>query len=183
MPNYRKFEFDSRKFKELMLYFSQRGLNEGLAVGSTKLNKLLFFADFRSYERRGAPITGARYQKLKWGPAARALLPLRNELIAAHEAEFRAGSEEDLNDVLLPVGQPSLLNLSEEDRRIADEVFDELRPYTAVGASDYSHLKSAGWKVVELQEDIPYESAFVTTDPPPSEAIALGRELAARHGW
>jgi uncharacterized phage-associated protein len=180
---FKRFHQDSRKLKDLMLYFSQRGIDEGITIGSTKLNKLLFFADFRAFEERGTPITGARYQKLKWGPAPRALLPVRKELVEHGEAKFRTGSAEDLNDVLTPQGEPQFSSLSDEDRKIADDVFEELRPYTALGASDYSHLKSAGWKVAALGEDIPYESVFVITDPPPAEAIELGRELAAKYGW
>jgi uncharacterized phage-associated protein len=183
MREFRRFEYDSRKLKDLMLYFAQRGLDAGITVGATKLNKLLFFADFRSFEERGVPITGARYQKLQWGPAARALVPVRRELIDDGEAELREGGEDDLNVVLVPKGRSAFSTLSEHDRRIADEVFEELRPYTAAGASDYSHLKSAGWKVADLYEDIPYESAFVITDPPPPEAIERGRELAAKFGW
>jgi uncharacterized phage-associated protein len=183
MGEFKRFQYDSRKLKDLMLYFSQRGIDEGITVGSTKLNKLLFFADFRAFETRGTPITGAHYQKLKWGPAARALLPVRQELTEAREADFRQGSAEDLNDVLIPLGNPQFSSLSDEDRKIADDVFEELRSYTAIGASDYSHLKSAGWNAVDLQEDIPYESAFVITDPPPAEAIELGRELASKYGW
>ena len=79
--NWRKFDFQSRKFKELMLYFSQRGLDEGLVIGSTKLNKLLFFTDFRAYAELGSPVTGATYQRLQWGPAARQLLPMRDEML------------------------------------------------------------------------------------------------------
>jgi len=30
-------------------------------------------------------------------------------------------------------------------------------------------------------EDIPYESAFCSTDPAPPEAIELGRQLAAQY--
>lgn len=180
---WRRFDFQSRKFKELMLYFSKRGLDEGLVIGSTKLNKLLFFTDFRAYAELGAPVTGARYQKLEWGPAARQLLPMRDELLRDQEVRYQSRSEDDLNDVLEPISAPDTKVLSDDERRIADEVFEELRSYTATGASDLSHLKSAGWKVVELHEDIPYESAFVITDPPPAEAIELGRELAAKYGW
>jgi hypothetical protein len=183
MPEFKRFHTDSRKFKDLMLYFSQRGIDEGITIGSTKLNKLLFFADFRAYEQRGEPITGARYQKLQWGPAARALLPIRQELVDDGEADFRQGDAEYLNDVLVPLGEPKFSSLSDDDRKIADDVFEELRSYTAIGASDYSHLKSAGWRVVGLKEDIPYESAFVLSDPPPPEAIELGRELAAKFDW
>src|SRR3954469_19633300 len=97
--DWRRFEFQRRKFKELMLYFSQRGLDDGLVIGSTKLNKLLFFADFRAFSEIGQPITGARYQKLEWGPAARELLPIRDELLKDGEAELRS---EGKADVLVP---------------------------------------------------------------------------------
>lgn len=183
MPKWLKFEFESRKFKELMLYFSKRGLDEGLVIGSTKLNKLLFFTDFRAYAELGRPVTGATYQKLKWGPAARQLLPMRNELLKDDEVRFRGRSDDDLNDVLVPISAPDLGGLSDEERRIADEVFEELRPFNATATSDYSHYKSAGWKVMRDGDDIPYESAFVVTDPPPIEAIELGRRLAAQYGW
>lgn len=184
MPDWRKFDFKSRKFKELMLYFSQRGLDESLVIGSTKLNKLLFFTDFRAYAELGEPVTGARYQKLQHGPAARQLLPMRDELLRDQEVRFRDRATDDLNDVLIPISKPNVESvLSDDERRIADEVFEELRPYNATATSDYSHLKSAGWKVVDLHDDIPYESAFTVTDPPPTEAFELGRELAARYGW
>jgi hypothetical protein len=184
MGKWRRFDFQSRKFKELMLYFSQRGLDERLVIGSTKLNKLLFFTDFRAYSELGEPVTGARYQKLAHGPAARELLPMRDELLKDGEAKFQGRAQnDDLSDVLEPISKPDTSVLSDAQRKIADEVFEELRPYNATATSDYSHLKSAGWKVVDLNEDIPYESAFVITDPPPAEAIELGRELAAKYGW
>jgi hypothetical protein len=72
---------------------------------------------------------------------------------------------------------------SEDELRIADAVFEELRPLNAKAASDYSHYRSAGWKVMEEGEDIPYESALASTDPAPTEAIDLGRLLAAKYGW
>lgn len=180
---WRKFDFQSRKFKELILYFSKRGLDEGLVIGSIKLNKLLFFADFRAFAELGEPITGARYQKLPLGPAARELLPMRTEMLSQTEVKFRDRSDDDLNDVLIPISEPDLSSLSDEQRTIVDEVFEELRPFNATATSDYSHLKSAGWRVVKLKDDIPYESAFVITDPPPAEAIQRGRELASKYGW
>lgn len=183
MPEWREFEFKREKFVELMLYFSKRGLDEQLIIGSTKLNKLLFFTDFRAYAELGEPITGAQYQKLEWGPAPRKLLPIRQDLIQEGAARFQDRPQEDWNDVLEPLRDPDLSLFSQDELRIAAEVFDELRQFNATAASDYSHLRSAGWKVVDLKDDIPYESAFVMTDPAPPEAIELGRELAARHGW
>lgn len=181
---WQRFDFQSRKFKELILYFSKRGLDEGLVIGSIKLNKLLFFTDFRAFAELGRPVTGARYQKLELGPAARELVPMRNQMLGDREVRYLGRSDDDLNDVLEPLSIPNIERvLSGDERRIADEVFEELRPFNATATSDYAHFKSAGWKVVDFRDDIPYESAFVVTDPPPAEAIELGRELAAKYGW
>jgi hypothetical protein len=184
MPEWRKFEFEREKFIELLLYFSQRGINERLVIGSTRLNKLLFFSDMRTYAELGKPITGARYQRLEFGPAARAMLPVRKELVdERHDAEFADRGPDDLADVLVPLRPANLDLFSVDELRIVNEVFEELRSFNAREVSDYAHLKSAGWNVMEDAEDIPYESAFVSTEPAPIEAIERGRELAAKYGW
>jgi hypothetical protein len=181
---WKRFNFQSRKFKELILYFSKRGIDENLVIGSTKLNKLLFFTDFRAFGELGEPVTGARYQKLERGPAARELVPMRDQMLGDKEVKYRGRSDDDLNDVLIPLSESRIDEvLSDEERRIADEVFEELRPYNATAVSDYSHLKSAGWNVVKIKADIPYESEHVITDPPTQDAIDRGRELAAKHDW
>jgi hypothetical protein len=183
MTDWARFAFQGRKFKEMILYFSKRGLDEGLVIGSTKLNKLLFFSDFTAYARLGEPISGARYQKLPRGPAARELLPLQNEMLRYGEVRWKEKQKNEWDDVLIPVSDPNPEVFDAEQLAIMDEVFEELRPFNAEATSDYSHLRSAGWKVVGDREDIPLESAFESTEPVPQEAIELGRVLAVRYGW
>jgi hypothetical protein len=183
MPEWLTFEFKRQKFIELLLYYSQRGITERLIIGSTRLNKLLFFADMRAYAELGEPITGARYQRLEFGPAARAMLPVRDELVEQGAAEFEDGGPDDWANVIVPLRAPNLDVFSEDELRIANEVFEDLRQFNAREVSDYAHLKSAGWNVMEDHEDIPYEFAFISTDPAPPEAIERGRELAALYNW
>jgi hypothetical protein len=171
--------YSAAKFKELILYFAKRGLDENLVIGSTKLNKLLFFSDFRAYAKLGTPITGARYQKLEWGPAPRALLPVRAELVEDGEATFR--DSEDWNQVLQPLREPDMSVFTDEELFVIDEVFDELRQFNATSASDYSHTKSAGWNAAEEFEDIPYDTARINTDRPPEHVFEFFRELHAEH--
>ena len=178
----KKFNFQSRKFKELILYFSQRGLDEGLVIGSTKLNKLLFFTDFEAYGRLGQPVTGAEYQRLQWGPAPRQLPWIRDDLLADGEVTWKAKPENEWDDVLVPRSKPDLSAFSKDELSIANEVFEEMRPYNATAASDLSHERSAGWRVQGDRETIPYESVFVSTEPPPAEAISLGRKLMDFYG-
>jgi hypothetical protein len=177
-----KFNFQSRKFKELILYFSQRGLDEGLVIGSTKLNKLLFFTDFEAYGRLGQPVTGATYQRLQWGPAPRELLWVRDQLLRDDEVRWKEKPENEWDDVLVPESAANLDLFSQEEIAIADEIFDEMRPYNATASSDLSHERSAGWRVQGDRETIPYESVFVSTEPVPGEAIELGRKLMDSYG-
>ena len=111
------------------------------------------------------------------------MLPMQTELLRQEEVKYREKPVDDLNDVLVPISQPNMTIFSDAEREIIDRIFEELRPYNATAVSDYSHLRSAGWNVREDREDIPYESAFVSTDPAPAEAIELGRQLAAQYGW
>lgn len=168
-------KFEREKFVELILYFSKRGLEEDLVIGSTKLNKLLFFADFRAFKKLGEPITGARYQKLNWGPAPRALLPVRAELIAAGDAAPR--DPEDWNFVLEPGREPDLSAFTADELFIIDEVFEELRPLNGTAASDYSHENSPGWNAADEFDDIPYETARIGTERPPEPVFAFFRQL------
>lgn len=183
MPEWRRFQFKRDKFIELLLYFSQRGITERLVIGSTRLNKLMFFSDMRAYAELGKPITGARYQRLEFGPAARAMLPVREELIANDDAEYEDRGADDWAKVIVPLRPANLELFSEDELRVVNEVFDELRQFNAREVSDYAHLKSAGWNVMEDSEDIPYEFAYVSTEPASPEAIQRGRELAALYGW
>jgi uncharacterized phage-associated protein len=171
----RKIDFEREKFIELMLYFSDRGKQENLVIGATKLNKLLFFADFRAYAKLGKPITGARYQKLGWGPAPRALLPVRAELINSEQVRF--SDAEDWSQVLEPQRESDMSLFSDEEKIIIDQVFEELRPLNATAASDFSHLNSPGWNAADEYEDIPYETARIGTERPPAHVFTFFREL------
>ena len=72
-------EFNSGKFKELVLYLSQAsGEDEGF--GMVKLNKLLYRSDFEAFRLLGSSITGATYERQDYGPVARELLIALDEL-------------------------------------------------------------------------------------------------------
>ena len=55
--------YNERKFTELILLVAER-LRSDLSGGATKLNKVLFFAEFIHVRRTGRPISGAEFQKL-----------------------------------------------------------------------------------------------------------------------
>jgi hypothetical protein len=147
-------EFNRQKFKELILYLADRsGDDEGF--GMTKLNKLLYFADFEAFRRLGRSITGATYQKLEWGRAAREFLPLHEELLRDHRARVeRRPRGRFLRRVTVSAGADTSIFMAEE-MEVIDSIVKQLRPYDATGSSDLSHFESVGWNVVEIGETIP----------------------------
>ena len=60
------------KMRELILYVASKSQHDP-KFGSTKLNKILFFADFAFYFKHGRSVTGQEYMRLKHGPAPRRL--------------------------------------------------------------------------------------------------------------
>lgn len=82
------------RLAELIVYISQKCANHR-KFGATKLNKILFYADFGSFKKYGCSITGTEYMKLPNGPVPRQLVPQRKALLAANaieEIEMMVGS-------------------------------------------------------------------------------------------
>lgn len=176
-------DFNGQKFKELILYLAESsGKDPGFAA--TKLNKLLYFIDFEAYRRLGRSITGARYQKLPWGPAAVEFLPMQDELfrdeLARIELRERGGYQQR---VTIPLSSSDRSVFLSEEIAIIEDVVEELRQYDATGSSEYSHEHSAGWQVVEEGGLIPYRTALISTKSIPEEDLDRAREYVRARGW
>jgi hypothetical protein len=173
----------SQRFKELILYFAARSPDDP-GFGAVKLNKLLFFSDFEGHRTLGRSLTGAKYQKLRWGPAAIEFLPMQDELLrdglATVETRQRGSHEQR---VTVAVAEPDLRLFSDEEMAIVDRVLDWLRDRGAMDVSDLSHEQSAGWNLVEEGEVIPYDTAFISTAEPEPELIRHAERLARDRDW
>jgi hypothetical protein len=174
--------YDEAKFTELVLYVATR-LQRDRAGGATKLNKILFFADFAHVRRTGAPITGAEYQKLPQGPAPRQLKPVRDALLA--KGEVKVAREEFLGyelQRLVPLRPADPSVFSESELETIEQVLADLEGLNARQVSDLSH-EEAGWRLVNEGDVIPYEAALVgarQVSTPTSRR--LEREVAGRYG-
>jgi hypothetical protein len=175
--------YDSEKFRELIVYIADRCADDP-TFGDTKLNKILYFADFLGYSDLGQPITGARYQKLEHGPAAVALRPVRDELEREGAVSVDMAPAGRTQRLVTKALRPARTELFErEELDLVDELIRVFRGRTARHMSDLSHERSPGWNLVELQDDIPNETALISPDPPHDGVIERGRELAGRFGW
>jgi len=156
------------KLAELILYIAR--ISEGDdTFGSTKLNKILFMADFEAYRKLGSPITGAEYQSLPHGPAPRRLMPVMEKLCesgsAAVRIEQRFGYEQKRP---IALREPDLSLFSADEIALVDRIVRLLWGFTARDVSELSH-RFIGWQLAEQGEIIPYGLALLAADRELSE--------------
>ncbi|CAB4598929.1 unannotated protein [freshwater metagenome] len=177
-----QFSYQEPKFVELLLYVAER-LRCDRAGGATKVNKVLFFADFAHVRRHGRPITGAEYQKLPHGPAPRRLKPVRDRLVAEGAAELH--HEDFLGytvNRLVPLRPADMSVFTDDEVATINSVLDDLAGLNARQVSDLSH-EEAGWLLVDDGETIPYEAALVgARQVATATSRALERSVAERYG-
>ena len=154
--------YDEAKFTELVLHVADR-LRHDRAGGATKLNKVLYFADFAHMRKHGRPITGAVYQKLEHGPAPRRLKPVREQLVAD-------GAAEVIHEDFLGYDVHRLVPRRPADLSLFDA--DELATIDATVA-DLEHL--VGAQVSELSHDEPWWSLYAEGETVPYHAALLPR--------
>lgn len=169
---------NKRKLRELILFVVAGSAED--ANGDIYLNKVLFFSDALALQRLGQPITGARYQRLPLGPALRALLPVREEMVRDGDLSVVMMGKKR---VTVARRAPNLSAFSDDEIKLVREVMDEYRDSRSDVISDLSHFRSPGWNLVEEREDIPLESQLISTEPVPDGMKERGRALATRFGW
>jgi hypothetical protein len=165
------------KLRELIIYISTLEERDD-AFGVTKLNKILFRADFTAYVEFGKPITGVEYFALYNGPAPRPMKRLlemmqKNGEIAILTENYGGGEQQRV----IALRRAELE--SKFSVRELDMVFRVVQHYwgkSGTTMSGESH-EFFGWSLARLQETIPYHVALIADrDPTPSE-MSRGLEL------
>ncbi|MGH9156801.1 MAG: Panacea domain-containing protein [Acidimicrobiales bacterium] len=175
--------YDEAKFTELLVYVADR-LRNDRAGGATKLNKVLFFAEFTHLRRHHAVISGCEFQKLPHGPGPRQLLPVRRRVLAAGEAEL---IEEDFlgrpQQRLVPRRAADLSVFTEVELASIDDVLEQLEGMTGTQVSKLSHHEP-GWRLTEIGETIPFATAFLDFPQVATEvSTRLESEVAECYGF
>jgi len=170
----------AKKFRELLLYIAARSQGDP-RFGATKLNKILFYADFWAYKKLGESITGQRYQRLNQGPAPKGLLPATRKMEDAGDCAWAKRDHFGLPQKrLVALREPDLSMFSGDQISIVDAVLRELEPLNASEVSELSH-RFLGWQLARDREEIPYSTVFLGEPRPPTpEEVEYGRELAGR---
>jgi len=154
-------QFDHDKFKALLHYIVWKtGDKDGF--GATKLYKILWFSDARSYMLLSQPITGEKYVREKYGPLPAHALSIIKELVADGSISVRKDTYYNK-----PIRRfhslrlPDKLSLDVQQREIVDYWIKHIADdHTAISISEQSH--DYAWEIAKLGEEIPYHAIFAT---------------------
>lgn len=146
--------FDREKFKDAMHYVAARaGARPGF--GATKLYKVLWFAEARTFVLYKRPLTNAEFIREKHGPVPRLAMPIRNELHREGRVEFWQDRFQSK-----PIWRMRALTPARTDRFNKEELdtlnywirhIDE--DHTAASISEESH--DYGWDIARMGERLP----------------------------
>jgi putative zinc finger/helix-turn-helix YgiT family protein len=145
--------FNQDKMFQAILYFCQDGTLK------TKLNKLLFYADFLNYFNNSVSITGAKYVHLQYGP-----VPDNYQLFLAYLVN--EGSLNIIETAIYDYTAEMIYSNVKSDLSIFTEfeiitleyVKYYFKEYTAILISDYAH-KEKGYLETTEKEIISYSYA------------------------
>jgi hypothetical protein len=146
---------DRQKFKSLVHYICWK-CDDPSQLGSTKLNKILWYAETLAFLNFGVSMTGAKFVKRQFGPAPTAIMPILNELenekvLLVREASFYGYSKKEFFSLAAPtVGS----FFTPEQISIVDGVIDGVcKEHTAKSISSISH--DAIWEMAVVGEELP----------------------------
>lgn len=174
--------FERNKFKELILYIAAHSMDDR-SFGVIKMAKALWFCDLTAWKELGKSITGAHYQHLENGPAARAYVPTLREMVesgdAAESVQFVYGNK---SRRVTARRDPNVSVFTAEEISIIEGQIAFAKSMSADDLSEFSH-EFEGWKCTREGETIRFGAALIPKTPIPlTEAeVAKARERIASY--
>ena len=160
--------FNKAKFRALLHYICYRA--DVAKLGSTKLNKILWYADSLSYIHRGHSLTGEMYQKDRHGPIPHHYLPIMAELercgdVVKGNSEYHGYNKTDYHCST----SPDMSCLEKDEIELVDALIGIIcEKHTAVSISELTHDRI--WELADVGEEIPYCATLAAVIEKPSEA-------------
>lgn len=174
--------FDRTKFKALVLYVIWR-TGDVRDFGLTKLNKVLWFTDARTYEAFGKSVTGETYVRRKFGPVPMHIDEVISELIANGKIQSWSEPWFDFEVKRFAAHEPPDMALFSADelgfidwwiKHVAEQ-------HTATSISEKSH--DYGWKIAKEGEELPLKAFLARRIREPiGEELDWAKQAAAKLG-
>lgn len=170
---------NDEKLRELILLIAQESEGDG-PFGATKLNKLLFYADFLAYRQLGKSITEQDYMRLPQGPAPRRMLRVTKGMEANKELAISIRpylGKKQKRPMALRAAELGSFSASEID--LVHKLLKQCVGKSASEMSELSH-RFMGWRLAQERETIPYSVALVSRGPRSEAAEKHAATLAAK---
>lgn len=153
-------KFDRQKFKNLVHYISHKCKNPD-HLGSTKLNKILWYSDTEAYRLLENPITGETYKKQGFGPVPHHILGVLEELqdegkMVVNDVNFHKYDKKEF----VSLEEPDTSCFSQQELDIINRnISDICINHTAKSISNKNHDRI--YELANQREEIPYEATLV----------------------
>jgi len=143
----------TEKFKALAHFIMHECRDNPSRLGSTRLNKALWFADTYAYAKNGKSITGDAYVKRPKGPVPKNILKTEDELrrngkIAVQEPEFQFDTRKYIS-----LEAPDTQRLTEDELETARIAVRLMCNATTTDISESTH--NIVWRAAAMGEEIP----------------------------
>ena len=143
------------RLKNILLFF----ISKGNGVFFTKMNKLLFYADFMAYRVTGKSVSGLAYKAIAHGP-----VPMRWDRIYSFfdeiDQEIVQFSDGREGTKLVSKLSPDMAEFSDDELRILEYVSQRFKNETPTQISETSHEEEAWKKYKDSDKLISFEMAF-----------------------
>ncbi len=169
------------RLKEAALHIMRR-CEDAERFGLTKLNKILWRADFKAYAARRMPVTGRLYQRLQQGPAPVEMLPLLQEMQLAKLMRIEPVPVRNFTEHR-PVAlvEPSLRYFSPDDLVYLDAAVDYFWDYSGRAVSKESH--GVAWETRSNGDPMPYDLALLSDERLTEAEATRFAHLGTKRGW
>ena len=144
-------EVDKLKYKNTILYLAEK-VGARPNVGETVFYKLLYFVETLSLYRTGKTISNESFHKMQYGPVPSSFSTVTQDMINNNELDRVTGTYFTyMQTKYLP--RIESVGLSDDEKRIVDDVILALGDKTATELSDLSH-KDSPWIDAEMGEGL-----------------------------
>jgi hypothetical protein len=171
----------NQRLQELIVHIADSCLGDS-TFGKVKLAKTLYFADFTSFRLYGKPVTGVTYIKLPRGPVPEDFSAQLETMEANGDIFLRVEPYYTYEQHrVIPKREADLTLFSGRDIGLVDKIIHDIAGKSAQYVSELSH--SLAWRVVEMNEPIPYEAALLSDEEVTEEDIESAEALFTEDGW
>lgn len=138
------------KVYNALLYFCREGAYK------TKLNKLLFYLDFKYFKEQTVSVTGLRYAHLPFGPVPNDYTTYYSAML--HEGMLRAEEDDNGNEQYYAEVESRLSIFSESEYAMLLEIDEHFQEFSPTEIYCVSH-EEVGYKATENSKLISYSFA------------------------